>query len=373
MDFMSRLRRRIRREQISRSKAHYRNSRPEGCEVFSDDRSEYGDSLITHLPKYDVINLHWVAGFLDAQYFFSAISEQKRVVWTLHDMNAFTGGCHYDQGCGKYNDRCGACPQLGSDNKRDLSNQIWERKHAVFSRTPPESVHIVALNQWMAEKVKNSTLLQKFPITVIPNGLDVELFSPRDRYVARKALEVPNEAKVVLFVSDSLSNNRKGFGILVQALEALGDVKNIFLISLGRGKPAVEPSTPLLNLGHIENDRLLSLAYSAADVFVIPSLQDNLPNTVVESLSCGTPVVGFSVGGIPEMVRPGITGCLAPPEDVDSLRAGIVRLLNDTTKQKNMRANCRRIAVEEYSFEVQAGRYVNLYEQILDESSRCLQ
>jgi glycosyltransferase involved in cell wall biosynthesis len=140
---------------------------------------------------------------------------------------------------------------------------------------------------------------------------------------------------------------------------------NLYLVSLGKIVPSLQVDVPHLHLGHISNDRLLSLVYSAADVYAIPSIQDNFPNTVLESLSCGTPVVGFDVGGIPDMVRPGITGLLAKSGDVDALRYEIVNLLQDSAKRAEMSTNCRSIAVKEYAIEIQTKRYVELYREIL--------
>lgn len=365
MDLPSRLGRRMRRGRINRDFARYRASRPAGYEPFRDDRTQHGAGPLSQLPSCDVINVHWIAGFVDYPSFFSQVPKHTPIVWTLHDMNPFTGGCHYDDGCGGFTDRCGACPQLGSNDSDDLSRQIWQRKHRIFDQIDSSRLHIVTPSGWLAAEAERSTLLEHFPISVIPNGLDTHAFSPRDRYIARAALDLPQAADVVLFVAHSLSNRRKGFALLTQALTALADWPNLFLVSVGRGKPAIDSSIPCLHLGHLGNDRLLSLVYSAADLFVIASIQDNLPNTVLESLACGTPVVGFAVGGIPEVVRPGITGLLATPQDVAGVRAAIVELIEDPAERAKMSANCRRVAVEEYGLELQARRYVELYETTL--------
>jgi glycosyltransferase involved in cell wall biosynthesis len=365
MDFFSRLRRRIRRERIQRAFNPYRDSRPDGYELFSDDRSEYGDTLLDQMPACDIVNLHWVARFLDYESFFRSIPQKTTVVWRLSDMNAFTGGCHYDAGCGKYNTGCGACPQLGSDDDGDLSRHIWERKRSIFERVDPAYLHFVAQSQWMKDEIQNSALLQRFPVTVIPNGLDIDVFAPRDQEVARDVLGIPQRAKVVLFVAGSLTNRRKGFALLANALERLHSLSGFFLLSVGYGKPSIDTSISHLHLGHLSNNRLLSLIYSAADLFAISSMQDNLPNTVLEAMSCGTPVVGFDVGGIPDMVRPGVTGLLAPVKDVEALRDAIVEILENPALREEMSENCRRIAVEEYALETQARRYAALYETLL--------
>jgi glycosyltransferase involved in cell wall biosynthesis len=277
-------------------------------------------------------------------------------------MNAFTGGCHFDDGCGKHTTGCGGCPQIGSADPGDLSRQIWQRKQAIFKRLEPERLHIIALNRWMADKVKDSPLLGKFPVTVVPNGVDTDVFAPRDARLARDVLRIPQDRHVVLFAADAVNNRRKGFAMLAKGLHDLRAPNSLFLISVGSGAPQLETDIPHLDLGHINDDRLLSLVYSAADVYVIPSLQDNQPNTVLEAMACGTPVVGFGVGGIPDMVRPGITGMLTAAGDVTGLLAAILELLRCDEQRAAMAAACRRIVMHEYTREIQVQRYAELYQ-----------
>jgi glycosyltransferase involved in cell wall biosynthesis len=364
-DLFSRLRRRWRRERITRSLARYRNSRSAGYELFSDDRTPHGGDLLAQLPAADVINVHVIRLFADYQAFFAAVPRHTPVVRTLHDMNFFTGGCHTDEGCGKYTERCGACPQLGSHKAKDLSQRIWQRKRAVLSSIGPDRLHVVAPSCWLANEAKRSSLLQKFPITVIPFGLDTEDFAPRDQVLARGMLGVPHDARVVLFVAEPITRRIKGFALLAQALNGLGDLSNLLLLSVGSGQPPVKVQVPHLHLGHIRNSRLRSLVYSVADVFVIPSLQENFPLTALEALACGTPIAGFAVGGIPEIVRTGSTGLLAPVWDVAALRVIIRNLLQDPARRAQMAADCRRIAVEEYALEEQVQRYLELYQAAL--------
>jgi glycosyltransferase involved in cell wall biosynthesis len=223
----------------------------------------------------------------------------------------------------------------------------------------------VAPSRWLAAEAQRSSLLHKFPATVIPLALDTEVFCPRDRRAAREALGISPNALVVLFVASLISQSLKGFALLAQALNGLSDLTNLLLVSVGREAPSAEFQIPHLPLGYLGNERLRSLVYSAADVFVIPSLYDNLPQTVLEATACGIPVVGTAVGGIPDMIRPGVTGWVVPPQDVGALRAAIRALLQDPATRAEMAANCRRIAVEEYALEVQARRYIELYEAIL--------
>lgn len=361
----SRLRRRLHRMQITRGFAGYRTPPPAIYGWLNDDRSPHGAEVLAQLPPCDVLHLHATGSLVDFRAFFTTIPQRTPVVQTLHDMSFFTGGCQCDAGCGKYTERCGACPQLGSRREWDLSRQIWQRKHAALSTVPPGRLFLVAPSRWLANEAKQSTLLQNFPITVIPLGLDTEVFSPKNRSFAREVLGVPRDASVVLFVAEPITWLTKGFAMLARALKGLSHLTNLFLISIGSGKPPVEVEVPHLHMGHIGNERLLPLVYSAADIFVIPSLQDNFPQAALEATACGIPVVGFAVGGIPDIVRPGTTGLLVPPQDVNALRAAICDLLQDPVRRAEMAANCRRIAVEEYALEVQAQRYVELYQTIL--------
>jgi glycosyltransferase involved in cell wall biosynthesis len=363
-DFATRLRRRLRRHQILQDFAGYRATRPTGLEPFNDDRSVHAIDLMRQLPPCDVITLQWVAGFVDYQAFFSALPQGTPVVWQLHDMNVLTGGCHYDEDCGQHRNGCGACPQLGSTDPEDLSRQVWKRKQAVFGALEANRLHIVAPSRWMLELVKNSPLLSKFSATLIPYGIDVEEFAPRDRRLAREVLGIPQGAQVVMFVSDNLTNRRKGFSFLLAALLGMMQAHNLFLVSVGRGKPPETGSIPCLHMGHVENNRWLSMIYSAADLFVIPSVQDNLPNTVLESMACGTPVVGFDVGGIPDMVRSGRTGQLVPVGDSVALRHAMTQLLKAPSMCRQMGAECRKVAMEEYSYELLAMRHTALYESL---------
>ena len=360
-------RREERKEEIEHDLARYGDSRPKHLigDGFTDDRGANGAEPLKQLPPHDLINLHWFGGFLDYQTFFANAPRETPVVWTLHDMNAFTGGCHYDDYCGKFSDRCGACPQLGSGDEQDLSRRIWTRKNEALAAVEEGRMRLVAVSRWMAEETRRSSLLGGFPVTSINPSIDSQVFAPRDRDAARSALGVPEDASVVLFIADSLVTRRKGFSLLAEALETLKDVPNLFLLSLGHHDPGIVKDVPHLNLGYIEDDLALSGVYSAADVFVMPSVQEAFGQTVLEAMSCGTPVVGFDLGGIPEMVRPGVTGELVPPGDTKALGDAIKGLLEDPEKQAELSANGRRAAVEEFAPDIQAGRYAEVYRSIL--------
>ena len=361
--------RKVRRKRVEGDFEAYRNSRTRGHELFSDDRSALRSDVRFQLPPSEVINLHWVAGFIDYFDFLSKVPQQTPVVWTLHDMNPFTGGCHYDEDCGKFMAACGACPQLGSGDDTDLSRQVWQRKRKALSRVPPGRLHVVADSEWLASQAKRSSLFSEFRVSSIHYSLDVDKFAPRDQLAARSVLGVPGDARVVLFVADDINERRKGFGVLVEALTHLPRSSEPFLLSMGSGTLPLGVPFAHLHLGRVSDDRFLSIVYSAADVFVIPSLQEAFGQTALESMACGTPIVGSDAGGIPEIVREGTTGVLVEPANPQALASAIKDLVGDPERRKEMSANCRLIALEEYALEVQARRYVRLYSSLLEAAS----
>jgi glycosyltransferase involved in cell wall biosynthesis len=364
-DLMSRLRRKAREEKVRRGFSPHAATRPKGLDVFSSDRSRYGPEILPQIPACDVVNLHWVASFVDYESFFGSVTPSRPVVWTLHDLNPFTGGCHYTMGCPGLDRGCGACPQLGSDDPGDVSQQILARKKRILGRVPPDSLHFVTPSRWLAAEAKKSFLGQRFEVSVIPNGLDLAQYAPRDRRTARELLGVPPEAKVVLFVALDLDSQRKGHRLLQEALGRLSSrMTDIHLVSVGLGAPPVA-GVPYASVSRVGDDRFLSFVYSAADVFVIPSREDNLPNTVVEAMACGVPVVGFGVGGIVDMVRPGVTGVLVQPFDTEALAGELRDLLGSEDRRREMAAHCRRVVEEEYSQGLQARRYLELYERLV--------
>jgi glycosyltransferase involved in cell wall biosynthesis len=363
-DFMSKLVRTVRRLHLRHATLRYDKTAPPNRTFFSDDRTIYKDAC-EQIPKSDLIQLHWVTDFIDFKKFFAWLPSDMPLVWTLHDMANFTGGCCNDIGCGKFIQECGACPQLGSLNQLDLSRQVWQRKRGYYAALNRDQVHVVTPSRWLAEEVKRSPLLARFHRSVIPYALDTEIFQPRNRSVAREVLGIPQDAPVVLFVSSDVNSHLKGSQFLTQALAGIDDRSKLFLLSVGQGTSANFQKLRHAHFQNVQNDRLLSFIYSAADVFVAPSLGDNLPNTVLESIACGTPAIAFSIGGMPDLIRPGVTGLLATPGDSADLRAAIVRLLGDNDMRAEMSAHCRQVAIAEYDLSVQARRYLKLYEEML--------
>lgn len=365
-DFYGRLGRFIRRQANAWDQYRYRSSRPNGLDLFSGIRGEVGVGTISQIPPADVMNLHWVAdAFIDLPALFNLIPSQQPLVWTLHDMNAMTGGCHYDDGCRRHQTGCGKCPQLGSHSSNDLSTRLWRAKNRLYHSIDSTRMHLVTPSRWLAQEAQRSPLLSRFPVSVIANGLDTRIFRPFDRRLARAALNLPEDARIVIFVAESAANRRKGYAELLKALDVLVGHPGLMLLTLGADSGLAARGIPNRQLGHISDDGLLALAYSAADIYALPSLQDNLPNTAVEALACGIPVVGFDVGGIPDLIRPNETGLLAPLADVSAFAAALLVLLSDHERRERMSRRCREVAVAEFDQELQATRYKSLYQRLV--------
>jgi glycosyltransferase involved in cell wall biosynthesis len=239
---------------------------------------------------------------------------------------------------------------------------VWKRKKEAFASESANRMQIVAPSRWLAAEAKKSSLFGHLPVTVIPYGLETDRFRPRDRHFSRQLLEIPSEAKVVLFVADWANEKRKGLDLLLDAIRGLGNLRGLYVFAVGRNVDSKLVGLPGKTIGYVRDDLTLSLVYSAADVFVVPSLEDNLPNTALEALSCGLPTVAFEAGGTSDIVRDGTTGTLVPAGDVRALQSAIGSLLNDPERRARMAEESRRIAVQEYKLDVQARRYVALYE-----------
>jgi glycosyltransferase involved in cell wall biosynthesis len=364
--FTGRLDRFLRRKANAWEQYPYRATRPNGLDVFSGIRGETGSSTIDQIPPADVAHMHWVAdAFLDLPALFGRLPQRIPLVWTLHDMNGLTGGCHYDDGCRHHETGCGSCPQLGSQSSADLSTRLWRAKARLYSNIETTRLHLVTPSNWLAKEAQCSPLLGRFPISVIANGVDTRIFRPIDQQIARTALNLPKDARVVLFVAESAANRRKGYSLLTQALHALANQQGLVLLTLGADAGLSIQGITCRQLGHLSDDGLLALAYNAANVFALPSLQDNLPNTAVESLACGTPVVGFNVGGIPDLVRPEETGTLVPVADIAAFSAAIFTLLNDDARRQRLSRRCREIALAEFDQKQQAAKYFQLYQTMV--------
>jgi len=327
------------------------------------------DRLVNQVKQFSphIINLHDITlGYIQIE---TLAKFKQPLVWTLHDMWAFTGGCHYSNGCDRYQDSCGNCPQLNSYKDRDLSQWIWQRKVKAWKEL---NLTIVTLSQWMTDCVKKSSLLQDFPIEIIANGLDLERFKPIDKALAKKILGLPQEKQIILFgAMNATSDRRKGFQALYPALKMLNQAQwhdRIQLIIFGSSQPQNPPDFgfPTQYLGKLNDDIALSLVYSAADVFLAPSQEDNLPNTVLESLACGTPCVAFNIGGMPDLIEHQTNGYLAQPFEIKDLAHGIQWVLEDSSRYPQLGDRARKKVETEFNQTIQTQRYLSLFNKIIN-------
>jgi glycosyltransferase involved in cell wall biosynthesis len=308
----------------------------------------------------DIVNLHWINnGFMNIN---NLPKINAPIVWTLHDMWPFTGGCHYAGDCKKYTEGCSNCPQLECKRKRDLSYKGFKKKQKIYSKV---DLNIVVLCKWMERCVKESILLSDTNITRIPNGLDSDMFRPIEKNIARDILGLPKDRKIVLFgAMNSTSDKRKGFKYLKEALEYLSKKeKDLLLVVFGSSHDKDIEKLPFQTkfLGRLGDDQTLALAYSSANVFVAPSKEENLANTILESFACGTPCVSFDIGGFPDMIEHKVNGYLAKHFDIKDLASGIEYCLS----RDDLGIKGREKVMKEYSLEVQAKRYVEFYKSLL--------
>lgn len=336
-------------------------NRDSRLELFSYPDSNFDITEAEYYKETDIINLHWVANFLDYSSFFK--KNTKPVVWTLHDMNPFTGGEHYSEEFLGIDEKGNPTKRIVSEiEKKEFLKNLEVKKEALLNVS---NLHIVTLCNWMYNEVKQSDLFKQFPIHLIPNGIDSSIFKPREQQYSRNLLGLPQNKKIILFVAESLENNRKGFAFLQKAIELI-DQKDVVLCTTGIKIPNNESSNNIVDLGLIYDERLMSVIYSAADVFIIPSLMDNLPNTVLESLLCGTPVIGFPVGGIIDMIKHGENGYITEEVSVNSLVIQLNKFLETTNTFK--RDLIRDNAVKKYDKKIQTKKYNQLFNEVLNKS-----
>jgi len=333
--------------------------------VFSLDRSVRGPSLMDGIDQTaDIVNLHWVANFIDWELFFAPGKVTAPVVWTLHDMRPMTGGCHYSGACRNYRTGCGHCQFFGATAAGDLSRAMAQRQRRVLENWGGV-LHIVTPSRWLAEEAKASHVFADLPISVIPNSIDLARFRPMDKRAAREALGVPAEAPVLLFIAHNLQDSRKGAPILIEALATLTAPPGLVLLTVGDNPPVFPPNVAHCPMGGVTDEDTIGRIYAAADLVVLPTLEDNLPNVILESFAAGRPIVGSIVGGVPDHIVDGETGFLVPPADAPGLAEVLRRALGDLARLAAMGQACRAYAEREFAPEVQAARYEALFQRLL--------
>ena len=314
---------------------------------------------------FDIVNLHWLGGEMLSVEEIARI--RKPLCWTMHDMWAFSGAEHYDDldYPGRYRESYTAANRPSGYSGPDIDAWVWRRKQKAWAE---KRFHLVSPSRWLADCAKQSALMGQHSCEVIPNCVDTDIFKPLDRKAARNILNLDTDKRYILFgAMSSTSDRRKGFHLLQPALKRLseraGVAGNVELLVFGARAPVSPPDLgmPAHYLGTFHDDVSLALLYNAADVFVAPSLQENLPNTLVESLACGTPCVAFALGGMLDLIEHGITGMLAEPGDSDSL----ARCLFEVMKQPPSRVEIRQKAMQAHEGKLVAAQYSALYRNML--------
>jgi glycosyltransferase involved in cell wall biosynthesis len=332
----------------------------------------FGRSVIHNkeVRNADIIHLHWVNhGFLDPRHIAEIARLNKPVVWTFHDSNAFTGGCHVRYTCDHYIHQCGNCPLLIEASDHDLSHRIWQQKHEAYKVL---DFAIVAPSSWMKQSVLTSSLMRGKLVKQLPNTLETEVFKPMDKKQAKQQAGLP--ADKFIFLSGFMPSRKdlhKGTQYLLESMELLrqrlgAEADQVELVVFGnRGTEGV-PDFPFKTsfLGTINNDEQLALHYAAADAFLIPSLEDNLPYTVMESLACGTPVIAFTTGGIPDMVQHEYNGYLATYRSSESFTDGMEWVIRHADMDK-LQQQARQTVMDTFSEEVIAKKHMELYHELL--------
>ena len=331
-----------------------------------------GAFRIKHLPAFqdaDVVNFHGIHGQFFSYLALPTLTADKAAVFTVRDMWPLTGHCAVNYDCKRWRTGCGHCPYPNAGpplpEERDGTRLEWKLKRWVYRHS---RMTVVALSTRMIEQLQQS-ILGHLPVYHIPNGVDTEAYQPLDQTMCRAALGIPVHKKVLLFAAGHLNRKNKGGEVLLQALRGLSPAlqKDLVLLLMGEGGDMLASATDLdvRPMGYVGGARLKTVLYAAADLFVLPTFGEGLPNVLLESMACGTPMVSFDVGGVPDLVRPGVTGYLATPGDVDDLRHGILMLLEDTAGRVAMGQRGRDIAVKEYDTAYEVQRYVDLYQRVL--------
>lgn len=335
--------------------------------LFEIDLANTG-SDITRLPEFqeaDVIHLHWInQGMLSLGTIRKILRSGKPVVWTMHDIWPATGLCHVTLGCRYFTSVCHQCrllPGGGSDN--DLSTSVWRKKERMLDG---ESIFFVACSRWLAGEAKASGLLKGQKITSIPNPIDTHVYKPGDRMEARRRLGLKEDRQYILFASQRATNENKGMDYLIEACRQLHDLPQVTVLILGGHAEEVSPQLSLdaVPLGYVNDERRIVEIYQAADVFVLPSLSENLPNTIMEAMACGLPCVGFRVGGIPEEIDHKRNGYVAEYRNACDLANGI-RWVLTSAKSDELSRDCVRKVTQNYSQQSVALRYIDVYEQAM--------
>lgn len=318
----------------------------------------------------DVIHLSWInQGMLSLKGIRKILESNKPVVWTMHDLWPASSICHYARNCRNYEKQCGNCPLLpGNGSSNDLSARIWKKKRKILERN---SILFVTCSRWLADKAKKSGLLSRQKVISIPNPIDSRAFTKENREEARLYAGLPEGKKLILFVSQRVTDKRKGMDYFITAInkmvEAHPEMKDNCGIAILGGKAeelADKLPLPSYPLGYVSEEKKIASIYNSVDLFVLPSLEDNLPNTIMEAMACGVPCVGFNTGGIPEMIDHLKNGYVAEYKSSDDLARGIHWVLSEADHQSLSNEAMKKVN-QCYSQYAVAMKYIEAYNQAM--------
>jgi glycosyltransferase involved in cell wall biosynthesis len=323
-------------------------------------------SDITKLREFqeaDVIHLHWInQGMLSLNGICKILRSGKPVVWTMHDIWPATGICHLTLGCHYFVNRCANCKYLpGGGGSNDLASRIWQKKQQM---QVDENIYYVACSRWLESEAKTSALLKGQKITSIPNPIDTHIYKKGNKEEARQRLGLPLDKKLILFASQRVTNENKGMSYLIEACRQLSDQCEVVILG-GHAEEVVE-QLPMkaYPLGYVNEEQRIVDVYNAADVFVLPSLSENLPNTIMEAMACGVPCVAFKVGGIPEEIDHLKNGYVAAYRDAEDLAKGIAWVLEEADYESLSQQAVHKV-MQCYSQQSVAVRYLEVYQQAM--------
>lgn len=330
---------------------------------------------ITVIPEFqaaDIIHLHWTnQGMLSLNDIKKILQSGKPIIWTMHDMWPCTGICHHARECDNYHQECHHCPYIyKGGRKNDLSNQVFKKKKELYQLAP---ITFVTCSQWLKERASQSALLKGHTIIDIPNPINTNLFKPKNMTEARNRMGLPADKKLILFGSVKVTDKRKGIDFFIECCKLLAErypemKEELGVVVYGKNSEYLKPLIPFHVYAHdyISNDKDLVNIYNAVDLYVTPSLEENLPTTIMEAMSCGVPCVGFNVGGIPEMIDHLHNGYVAEYKSAEDLANGIIWTLNESEYRALSGEACRK-AISNYSESIVAKKYIDIYNKITGE------
>ena len=331
--------------------------------LFEIDLANTG-SDITRLPEFqeaDVIHLHWInQGMLSLGGIQKILRSGKPVVWTMHDIWPATAICHLTLGCRSFTSACKSCKLLPKGSR--LAQSVWRKKQRLLE---DENIYFVACSHWLEQEAKSSALLKGHKITSIPNPIDTHIYNNRcNKQEARQRLGLPADKKLILFVSQRVTNRNKGMDYLMEACDMLKDLPQLGVVILGGHAEEVTTQLPTFPLGYVNDEHRIVDVYNAVDVFVLPSLSENLPNTIMEAMACGVPCVGFRVGGIPEEIDHKQNGYVADYRSAEDLARGIRWILTEADYESLSQHAVQKVA-QTYSQQSVALKYLDIYQQAM--------